>query len=150
MVDRVHSGLTASIPGGDEAGGAGHTPGPWFPRFNGHFWEIGIGPVEHSPSVASVYLNPHANVTDAVRRANARLIAAAPELLASCREAAKTFRRYEAMHADRDSVAGAQNAAANASYAKSLESAIAKAVGERPAEPIHRRDGDAESVGVGQ
>lgn len=85
MVDRVHSREDALIPGGDGASRGGpHTPGPWFPRFNGHFWDIGIGPVEHSPSVASVYLNPHADVTDAVRRANALLIGAAPDLLEAC------------------------------------------------------------------
>lgn len=34
--------------------------------------------------------------------------------------------------------------------AEHYPSAIAKAVGERPADPIHRRDGDAESVAVNQ
>jgi len=63
--------------------------------------------------------------------ANARLIAAAPDLLEACVEAAKTFRRYEALHLDKGTVDGAQKAAANASQAKSIEAIIARARGEQ-------------------
>lgn len=49
------------------------------------------------------------------------------DLYAACAGAAKTFRRYEAMHNEKGTVEGAQKAAANASFAKSLEDALAKA-----------------------
>lgn len=66
----------------------------------------------------------------AVKRAYAALIAAAPELLEAAREAAKAFRRYEALREAKGTVEGAQKAGANAHRAKQLEAAISKALGK--------------------
>ena len=30
----------------------GHTPGPWYPVFNGHFWDISLEDAPMAPSVA--------------------------------------------------------------------------------------------------
>ena len=62
-----------------------HTKGPWtIEKEDGEFWAIYSG----SELVADV-LHKYASFTMAEGEANARLIAAAPDLLAMCRLAAK-------------------------------------------------------------
>lgn len=72
--------------------GAKHTQGPWFPVFNNHFWECVIPrdgeASKYCPHVAYVWpvigdADNRASPEEisANREANARLIAAAPDLL---------------------------------------------------------------------
>ncbi len=109
--------------------GVKHTPGRWTAHktIEAHdgmpeCWQIDA---EHDAVCTTQFC--YAPNTEA----NARLIAAAPDLLEACVEAAKTFRRYEVLHLDKGTVDGAQKAAANASQAKSLEATIARARGEQ-------------------
>lgn len=57
----------------------GHTAGPWFPVFNGLYWDISVGPEAFSQSVGSCHQNRPLGMTEYTAAANARLIAAAPE-----------------------------------------------------------------------
>ena len=62
---------------------AQHTPGPWFARKNtAGYYDISIGDADYSPSFAAAHQNPYMQVDADVLDANARLIAAAPDLLA--------------------------------------------------------------------
>lgn len=61
--------------------------------------------------------------------ANARLIAAAPELLEDLREAAKTLRRYQDLHIAKGTPESMGKASANAALAERFEATIAKATG---------------------
>jgi hypothetical protein len=63
--------------------------------------------------------------------ADARLIAAAPELYAELFDAAATFRAYEQMHAAKGTVEGDMKARSNAEKAERYEAALAKARGEQ-------------------
>lgn len=51
-------------------------------------------------------------------------------LCTALKEAAKTFREYERLHAEKGTVEGTQKAAANAARAKRCEDALALAIGE--------------------
>lgn len=62
--------------------------------------------------------------------ANARLIAAAPELLADLQEAASTLRRYEVLHRAKGTEDSTEKAEVNAALAARFESIIAKALGK--------------------
>lgn len=111
--------------------GVKHTPGPWFEQV-GFSDDVEITAESREGMVAICAMDlgftGHIGVE---QEANARLIAAAPDLLEACVEAAKTFRRYESLHLDKGTVDGAQKAAANASQAKSIEAIIARARGEQ-------------------
>lgn len=69
-----------------------HTPGPWYAVDNGVYWEIGIGPDKYSPKIGDVCASKHRGKDEdpvdglLVEEANARLIAAAPELLEALEE----------------------------------------------------------------
>ena len=63
---------------------AQHTPGPWKAIHNLIYRERFSSPVEGMTSIARVHLRPRARVLNATEEANARLIAAAPDLLAAC------------------------------------------------------------------
>ena len=69
---------------------AKHTPGPWV-----HATDIGqIGSIETSDGVVIAQAQPLVGDTDrAIRDANARLIAAAPELLTALEEAIRWIGR---------------------------------------------------------
>lgn len=57
-----------------------HTPGPWYAVDNGHYIDINIADGLYSPSVASVLPSQFLESGDN-SKANADLIAAAPDLL---------------------------------------------------------------------
>lgn len=83
MTDILHS---PSVPGGDEAGGA-HTPGPWFSEYRrnargGYSSEVFDADGEVVATAAWFPVRLSETTTTTNREANARLIAAAPELLA--------------------------------------------------------------------
>jgi len=105
-----------------------HTPAPW---------SIGDyqGPGESSDLVYGAPL-PHGHFSICSltgyfpreqRMANAKLIAAAPDLLADLREAATTLRRYEALHRDKGTDESTAKAEVNAALASRFETTIAKA-----------------------
>ncbi len=61
---------------------AQHTPGPWFANKNtAGYYDISTGDTDYSPSFAAAHQNPYMQVDADVLDANARLIAAAPDLL---------------------------------------------------------------------
>ena len=57
-----------------------HTAGPWFAIRNDHYWEVNIEDRRYAPSVANTCDTEVREGSD-ISEANARLIAAAPELL---------------------------------------------------------------------
>jgi hypothetical protein len=68
-----------------------HTPGPWFANDNGHYWEISCGDGASGQTVGDAcasntmygpFEGPDGNPTNN-GEANARLMAAAPDLLAA-------------------------------------------------------------------
>ena len=80
---------------------AKHTPGPWIVRDNGEGW---VCPIIDSPSVGGGYYasiatatqrDPHpregGGISTTTARANARLIAAAPDLLAALEKAVEHY-----------------------------------------------------------
>ena len=73
----------------------GHTPGPWRARRNSHFWEVcpERGGDEGIPfSVADVCSSEPGDPDGGLQEANARLIAAAPELLEALEDAMRSAR----------------------------------------------------------
>jgi hypothetical protein len=60
-----------------------HTPGPWEAENNGHFWEISPKNIVSAQPyrVGDVCASDPENPNSGIQEANARLIAAAPELL---------------------------------------------------------------------
>lgn len=171
MVSRTdisHSGLTASIPGGDEAGGA-HTPGP------GPIWSCKIGVTGALALPAGCDGPMRRAVDDAFQRLTGRQ----PEFIFSGWSATLTepelavvenrwpSEEHYAAERVRDAAPelldalqgllhyceqGATNTRLLDAALDRSRSAIAKAVGDvkRDADPVHRRDGGAESVGVTQ
>lgn len=111
-----------------------HTPGPWHADIRRSYGfpssltpNIPINPVVMgSPvnrSLAKVpRLYPEAE-------ANARLIAAAPDLLADLQESAATLRRYETLHRAKGTAESDEKAEVNARLASRFEATIAKATG---------------------
>lgn len=60
---------------------AQHTPGPWFANKNtAGYYDISTGDTDYSPSFAAAHQNPYMQVDADVLDANARLIAAAPDM----------------------------------------------------------------------
>lgn len=109
------------------------TPGPWQWDGNGRINAVQF----HKPSPhpildaeKKVYMQglvalPYACAGDNYH-ANARLIAAAPELLADLQQAAQILRKYEALHMAKASY---DKAEVNAALAARFEATIAKAEG---------------------
>jgi hypothetical protein len=79
VVDKLHAELTGAPPA--LCGGNAHTPGPWFA---GGTTVWGSAPGSCRNTVADTATC--GSITEAEDRANARLIAAAPELLAALQE----------------------------------------------------------------
>lgn len=96
----------------------GWTPGPWGIGDGNEVFAVGAG-----RSVALVCAHSEGE-------ANAHLIAAAPDLYEALDRAARTFRSYEAMHAEKSSLEGDVKARANAIEAEHCEAALAHARGE--------------------
>ncbi len=106
---------------------AGHTPGPWTVE---EAWGAEPGdPLSlcfheiraNGETIASTWASPHL--------ANARLMAAAPELLLIVQQSAKTFRLYEALHREKGTPDGERKADKNAAVAAVCEAAIARVEG---------------------
>ncbi len=111
---------------------AKHTPGPW--RIEGYTRLIGGEVTGHTIShgVNNYADGPEGYVctTNGTSEADARLIAAAPDLLVACRQAAIQFRFYEQQHLAKGTPDGDAKALRNHEMAKICEAAIAKATGE--------------------
>lgn len=112
--------------------GAKHTPGPW--SWVDTSWEY-----NHIYAARKLCATIHtdADVTEEtedacakVMNANARLIAAAPDLLEACIQAAIQFRFYEQQHLAKNTPEADAKAHSNHAMAKICEAAIAKATGE--------------------
>ena len=106
---------------------AKHTPGPW--GAIGNLVRSPMHQPEGLPRGVQIvecrdgYFLPHTEEA----KANARLIAAAPELLSDLREAAATLRRYEALHRAKGTEDSTAKAEVNAALASRFEATIAKA-----------------------
>lgn len=103
-----------------------HTPGPWeIERYSDGLLQI-VGDVR-----VIDYDEEHVTtIVEAVsysNEANAKLIAAAPELLADLQEAATTLRRYETLHRAKGTDDSTAKAEVNAALAARFEATIAKA-----------------------
>ncbi len=59
---------------------AKYTPGPWFAKYNGHYWDIGTDEDKFGPKIGDVCGSLH-SFGSPEAAANACLVAAAPELL---------------------------------------------------------------------
>jgi len=102
-----------------------HTPGPWAY----HSWKInggsafGIETADHTHGLAGIYPNGNAStlLTMEQHEANARLIAAAPDLLKCLNAATKALRSYQYGNGSSDLAE---------SIADVCDVAIAKATGE--------------------
>ena len=99
-----------------------HTPGPWIARKSGgqgwpgqRGWAIDFNE-DQEQVVDFVY-----------EEADAKLIAAAPDLLADLVEAAAMLRRYEALHRAKGTAESTEKAEVNAAAAARFELTIAKA-----------------------
>jgi hypothetical protein len=73
-----------------------HTPGPWKVETKKSEWECnrGIPIYKNFVQIARVILFDSKTVCPEESQANARLIAAAPELLEACKEALEHFDKY--------------------------------------------------------
>lgn len=58
-----------------------NTQGPWYAVWNGYFWDIQLSDELHAHSFASIHNNDSLGIGQEEAETNARLIAAAPELL---------------------------------------------------------------------
>lgn len=73
-----------------------HTPGPWEYRWNGHYFDVGILTNESIvPIFPAVCIGVQAGL-----EANARLIAAAPELLDALKDALSALRYIREVHGE--------------------------------------------------
>lgn len=75
-----------------------HTPGPWFPVWNDHYWEISLADDRHGPTIGSVWARETGVPASSV--ADARLIAAAPDLLAALKRAENLIAAAFGNHAE--------------------------------------------------
>jgi len=101
-----------------------HTSGPWeIDQVDLSSWHI-LGPTNGFCADVLATIND----TDTPQgEANARLIAAAPEMLAGLIEAAERFRLYETLHRQKGTEDGERKAQGNAGIAAHLEGIISKA-----------------------
>jgi hypothetical protein len=119
---------------------AQHTPGPWRVNTAGT-----SSPWPENYKVTEVYVYAPdtqddvavcADIVDPLTQepseANARLIAAAPEMLANLREAAATLRHYETLHRAKGTTESDAKAEVNAELAARFEATIAAATGSKP------------------
>lgn len=102
-----------------------HTPGPWMVS---DILDNGRNCVITNHPDAEVIVGTGSMLT----RADANLIAAAPDLAADLREAAATLRRYEALHRAKGTPESDAKADVNAALAARFEATLAKATGETP------------------
>jgi hypothetical protein len=101
------------------------TPGPWAVDNSRHEGSINrMEPLRHIGMVSN-FLYDHSSRAE--NEANAKLIAAAPDLLEDLREAAATLRRYETLHRAKGTDDSMAKAEVNAALASRFEATIAKA-----------------------
>lgn len=107
---------------------AKHTPGPWM------VWDVdqSIGTVttaDGEVNIAQAMMVKPAGTREGneERKANTRLIATAPELLADLKVAAVQLRKYEALHRAKNTEDSLRKAEVNAELATRFEQTIAKA-----------------------
>jgi len=62
-----------------------HTQAPWFAVYNGRFWDLQLENREYAQSFATVHKNDSLRISAEASAANARLIAAAPDMLDALR-----------------------------------------------------------------
>ena len=114
---------------------AKHTPGPWFVEST-EKTPIYVSPVNRHEQIGicNVMVIDEDESSDSGEwfngdqtKANAKLIAAAPGLLADLIEAAATLRRYEALHRDKGTADSLAKAEVNAELASRFEKTIAQA-----------------------
>jgi hypothetical protein len=95
-----------------------HTPGPWKVSGLGGPWEQRLNiRADEWGCVAQVGLNPSLPSWDAPQRANARLIAAAPDLLEALQAAVGSMEKATGGISRCDWIAGARAAIAKATWA---------------------------------
>jgi hypothetical protein len=99
-----------------------HTPGPWTLRSARLSGDVGIAAGSYDGPIAEVFEELRRGVLrPEVARANARLIAAAPDLLAACEDAVEELRADENYVGDNGG---------EAEFLVKLRAAIAKARGQ--------------------
>lgn len=112
-----------------------HTPGPWFVESSDKT-PIYVSPVDRHEQIAicNVLVIDEDDESDSGEwvngeqtKANAKLISAAPNLLADLTEAAATLRRYEALHRAKGTEDSLGKAEVNAELASRFEQTIAQA-----------------------
>jgi hypothetical protein len=105
-----------------------YTPGPWTLR---QFGVIYGGPFQrytNGSAQSQIAMATGADfMVEGEREANAKLIAAAPCMLADLREAAATLRRYEELHRAKGTDDSTAKAEVNDALATRFEATIAKA-----------------------
>jgi hypothetical protein len=110
---------------------AAHTPGPWLvEQWRNNQDDITGWRVTDSKGETLPESEYSGDSEEA--QANARLIAAAPDLLHDLREAASILRKYEALHRAKGTDESTAKAEVNAALAVRFEATIAKATGETP------------------
>lgn len=105
---------------------ARHTPGPWVVRSNGYYPVVRreFPPGHHMDVCGPVHGYMYSSDEKGEQEANARLIAAAPDMYEVARKAAARFREYEALHAAKPDM---EKARRNAEMAEEIEAALLKA-----------------------
>lgn len=78
----------------------GFTPGPWFPTPNDHYWEIKLEDFVHSLGVGDACQSKFLDGVKDGGEANARLMAAAPDLLALAKQQREEIERLQKALAD--------------------------------------------------
>lgn len=73
---------------------SGHTKGRLYAVWNGHYFDVSVGPHDYSQSLASVHINGSLGMDKDGAEANARLFAAAPRLLRALKEARKALHQH--------------------------------------------------------
>lgn len=101
------------------------TPGPWIVDESRYAGSINrLEPFRHIGMVSQYQMNADDQKEN---EANAKLMAAAPDLLADLQEAAAILRRYETLHRAKGTDDSTAKAEVNASLAARFEATIAKA-----------------------
>ena len=73
----------------------GHTPGPWMAQHTGFYWQVGSAEGTVADACPSQFIDGGTIETPSPReKANARLIAAAPDLLAALIEARDALHQH--------------------------------------------------------
>lgn len=103
-----------------------HTPGPWQHLGDPEARECRVRQIASVRRGDGFY--SERTICECVSsEANAKLIAAVPDLLADLREAAATLRRYETLHRAKGNDDSTAKAEVNAALASRFEATIAKA-----------------------